>query len=581
MHVYTGIAMEVPTQRMRKEILEIRGFLTEGLFLALTPEERQALLASSQKLLDRLDALSDQVLVAGLVGGTGVGKSTVMNALAGAEIASTSHRRPNTDRVLLYRHEGVELPRALTKTAVPWHEVIHQADGVRQIIMCDLPDFDSLVGEHRERVLRFLEHLDVLVFVTSPEKYADHALYAFLEGVPKARPNFTFVLNKVDLLFQGEDLEQGYKQLASLAGLFQEYLQKAEVSEPLVFPVSAEEAIRNPVASPWNQFPAFRREIFRDREAKEVMAIKSSNLDREVRELLSRLQAEIVHIDSLGRVLDEFAKQFEDERGEWEKQGQEILDAWVDTRMKGYVLDRLKTLAPLVGPGYGIARVVQEWRSWKGEKREEARPPSPEEASEPPGALRDQLENAENRVLHKALQGSVPASYRDRLQATLGIEGAWEAFSARWKQQVELRLLAQRAPLLVGFRVVQYITYLTLLVLLVMALADEEAGRRFLADPGWASSFQVLFSIVKSLFSMTGLGAVVTFGLIQVLLGAIFYKRYKARLERRARKTLLALKRDLGRIWSGELDRVQEALKDCWSELGEQRKALAKRLDRE
>ncbi len=442
--------MEVPTQRMRKEILEIRGFLTEGLFLALTPEERQALLASSQKLLDRLDALSDQVLVAGLVGGTGVGKSTVMNALAGAEIASTSHRRPNTDRVLLYRHEGVELPRALTKTAVPWHEVIHQADGVRQIIMCDLPDFDSLVGEHRERVLSFLEHLDVLVFVTSPEKYADHALYAFLEGVPKARPNFTFVLNKVDLLFQGEDLEPGYKQLASLAGLFQEYLQKAKVSEPLVFPVSAEEAFRNPVASPWNQFPAFRREIFRDREAKEVMAIKSSNLDQEVQELLSRLQAEVVHIDSLGRVLDEFARQFEDERGEWEKQGQEILDAWVDTRMKGYVLDRLETLAPLVGPGYGVARVVQEWRSWKGEKREEARPPSPEEASEPPGALRDQLESAENRVLHKALQGSVPASYRDRLQATLGIEGAWEAFSARWKQQVELRLLAQRAPLLRG-----------------------------------------------------------------------------------------------------------------------------------
>ena len=128
---------------------------------------------------------------------------------------------------------------------------------------------------------------------------------------------------------------------------------------------------------------------------------------------------------------------------------------------------------------------------------------------------------------------------------------------------------------------VQYITYVTLLVFLLMALADEEAGRRFLADPGWASSFQVLFSIVKSLFSMTGLGAVVTFGLIQVFLGATFYKRYKARLKKRARKTLLALKRDLARIWSGELDRVRGALKECWSELASQRKALKKRLDRE
>ena len=83
--------MESVAQRMRKEILEIRGFLTQGPFLAFSPEEREGLLASLQKSQDRLDALSDQVLVAGLLGGTGVGKSTVMNALAGAEIASTSH----------------------------------------------------------------------------------------------------------------------------------------------------------------------------------------------------------------------------------------------------------------------------------------------------------------------------------------------------------------------------------------------------------------------------------------------------------------------------------------------------------
>ena len=573
--------MELLTQRIREEILEIQGFLTPGLFFALTPEERQDLLTDSQKLLDRLNALSDQVLVAGLLGGTGVGKSTVMNALAGAEIASTSHRRPNTDRVLLYRHEQAELPHSLPRTTVPWHEVAHQAEGVRQIVLCDLPDFDSLVGEHRDRVLKFLEHLDVLVFVTSPEKYADHSFYAFLEGVPKARPNFTFVLNKVDLLFQGEDMEPGYRQLASLTGLFQEYLQKANVSEPLLFPVSAEEAFRNPAVSLWNQFPAFRREIFREREAKEVMAIKSANLDQEVQEILSRLQHEVVHMDTLGQILDAFVKQFEADRREWEKRGQDILDAWVDTRMKGYVLGRLETLAPLVGPGYGVARVVQEWRSWKGEKGGELSQPSPVEVSAPPAALRDQLESAENRVLHKTLQASVPASYRDRLQATLVLEGAWEAFTARWKQQVELRLLAQRTPLLVGFRVVQYAVYLTLLVLLLMALADEEAGRWFLREPGLASSFQVLFSVVKSLFSMTGLGAVLTLGLIQVFLGATFYKRYQARLKRRARRHLQSLKRQLGRMWSGELDRVAESLKGCQLELASQRKMLAKRLDRE
>jgi len=369
--------MELPTQRMRKEILEIQGFLKQGLFFALTSEERQDLLTSSQKLVDRLNALSDQVLVAGLLGGTGVGKSTVMNALAGAEVASTSHRRPNTDRVLLYRHEEAELPYSLPKTAVPWHEVVHRAEGVRQIVVCDLPDFDSLVGDHRDRVLNFLEHLDVLVFVTSPEKYADESLYAFLEGVPKARPNFYFVLNKGDLLFQGEDLEPGYRQLASITRLFKEYLEKAKIPEPVVYAVSAEEDFRSPAVSLWNQFPAFRREIFREREAKEVMAIKSANLDQELQELLSRLQTEVVHLDTLGQILDGFVKQFGSERREWEKTGQDILDAWVDTKMKKYVLGRLETLAPLVGPGYGVARIAQEWKAWRGEKGGEAGEPSP------------------------------------------------------------------------------------------------------------------------------------------------------------------------------------------------------------
>jgi len=573
--------MESYPQRMRKEILEIQGFLTHGSFFALTPEEREGLLASSRKLLDRLNTLSDQVLVAGLLGGTGVGKSTVMNALAGAEIASTSHRRPNTDRVLLYRHEAVEPPQSLPKATVPWQEVVHQAERVRQVVLCDLPDFDSLVGEHRERVLSFLEHLDVLVFVVSPEKYADDSFYAFLAGVPKARPNFYFVLNKADLLFHGEDLETGYKQLTSLSALFQKYLHKAEVLEPLVYPVSAEEAFREPSVSPWNQFPAFRREIFRAREAKEIMAIKSANLDQEIRELLSRLQTEVVHLDTLGQILNEFVKRFDAERGEWEKAGQDILDAWVETEIKGYVLSRLETLAPLIGPGYGVARVVQEWKALRGERAEGVKEPSPERVSEPPGALRDQLERIENRILHKILQGSLPASYRGRLQGTLDIGGAWEAFSARWKEKIELHLLTQRPPWLVGFRVVQYAVYLTLLTLLIAALSDEEAGKWFVREPGLAPLLQVFFSIIQKLFSMTGLGAVLTFGLIQVFLGAFFYRRYKARLEKRARKHLQSLKGQLGRIWSGELDRVADSLKDCEQELASQRKMLANRLDRE
>jgi hypothetical protein len=133
----------------------------------------------------------------------------------------------------------------------------------------------------------------------------------------------------------------------------------------------------------------------------------------------------------------------------------------------------------------------------------------------------------------------------------------------------------------VGFRVVQYTVYLTLLVLLLAALSDEEAGKWFFRDPGLAPFFQVFFSIIQKLFSMTGLGAILTFGLIQVFLGAYFYRRYKARLEKRARKYLQSLKGQLGRIWSGELGRVADSLKDCQQELVSQRQTLAKHLNRD
>jgi hypothetical protein len=195
--------------------------------------------------------------------------------------------------------------------------------------------------------------------------------------------------------------------------------------------------------------------------------------------------------------------------------------------------------------------------------------------------LRDQLERLENRILHQTLQHSLPTAYRDRLQGVLNLEQAWGAFSARWKQEIEVHLLAQRAPLFVGFRAVQFAAHGGLLVLLLMALTGEEAGARFFSEPGLVTLLHLVFSIVQKLFSMTGLGAVLTFTLIQGFLGAYFYKRYKARLERRARKHLASLKKQLGSLWAGELDLVAGSLRECEQLLDSQRKLLTARPDRD
>src|SRR5947209_9533861 len=51
--------------------------------------------------------LEQPLLVITLMGGTGVGKSTLLNALAGGSIAQASFQRPTTRDPVVYYHEAI------------------------------------------------------------------------------------------------------------------------------------------------------------------------------------------------------------------------------------------------------------------------------------------------------------------------------------------------------------------------------------------------------------------------------------------------------------------------------------------
>jgi hypothetical protein len=149
----------------------------------------------------RLGFPSD-VYVLALAGGTGVGKSTLLNAIAGEEVSPAGARRPTTADPIAWvpadrRHELAELLTWLGVTRVREH----RAEDLGHLAVLDLPDFDSIAPTHRERVDALLPRVDAVAWVVDPEKYKDEIMHGgYLRAhAPRLRQQLV-VLNRSDLL---------------------------------------------------------------------------------------------------------------------------------------------------------------------------------------------------------------------------------------------------------------------------------------------------------------------------------------------------------------------------------------------
>jgi predicted GTPase len=157
-----------------------------------------------------------ETYVLALVGGTGVGKSSLLNALAGSAVSDASARRPTTAHPLAWvpRANRSELAGLLGWLGIPDEGVRdHGHDALGNVAILDLPDLDSVEGEHRERVEAILPRVDAVVWVTDPEKYHDAILHDdFLaEWMPRLERQVV-VLNKTDRL-SADDAERVRRDL--------------------------------------------------------------------------------------------------------------------------------------------------------------------------------------------------------------------------------------------------------------------------------------------------------------------------------------------------------------------------------
>lgn len=570
--------MKDPIQQLREDLIRAQDLLVQGEFFSFSPEEKQSLVENARQLLHKLDTFVGTSLTVGLVGGTGVGKSTLMNALAGSEIASTSHRRPHTHEVLIYRHSAVPLPPALQTTSAPWHEFTHEVDSVRQVLLCDLPDFDSLVRENRQRVVDFLEHLDVLVWVTSPEKYADAKFYDFLRSVPKAKQNFYFVLNKGDILLAGDETSQpDYEQQTRVIERFREHIRENGITDPTVYILSAREAEESSSFATWNQFPSFRHHIFQERDAKEITAIKAANLDVEVRELLSIFEQEALKLKVLDQVLGDFIERIERERPEWVQAGRTTLDLWLTRHMKDEILSQLADASPLVGPAYGLAALAQATEKWtgkKGENRVDA-----DCAFLPPQdislTLKQQMERVENRMINQFLSRGLPSPMIKRFNEVFDVGKKWEDLAERLRTFLEMRFVNREPLSFRGFRVTQYVIYLLIFLFFLLGLAGDIAWRNLSHGFHSVGLIEIFFVATQRLFSPPGLAALGSYAVLNLFFGFRFYNRYKKLLQQRSQQIIESLKTEAGKIWEEELDGIIKHLTRYRHELNAQMSTIS------
>src|SRR6516225_2147826 len=176
----------------------LRGWFDGRHRFPLSTMTRAALEGQAVDLRRQAEALDVErpLLIIVLMGGTGVGKSTLLNALAGGAIAQASFARPTTRDPVVYYHQSVTSQR-LDPALQHCRLAQHDRPGLEQKIIVDTPDLDSNDLANREKLHALLPVADIVLYVGSQEKYHDRLGWdLFLQH--RKRRAFAFVLNKWD-----------------------------------------------------------------------------------------------------------------------------------------------------------------------------------------------------------------------------------------------------------------------------------------------------------------------------------------------------------------------------------------------
>jgi hypothetical protein len=157
-----------------------------------------------RRLVERTDLMRVRLeapLVVATLGGTGTGKSALVNALVGAEVTETGRARPTTQRPILICRPDIT-PETLGIAEDSVELVQRELPTLRDMVILDCPDPDTTEeegpGSNLTRLREILPHCDVLLVTGTQQKYRSARVAEELAAAaPGAR--LVFVQTHADL----------------------------------------------------------------------------------------------------------------------------------------------------------------------------------------------------------------------------------------------------------------------------------------------------------------------------------------------------------------------------------------------